>query len=129
MSVTQLNLDTTQPTILANNSHNDFQGSVCSTGSESDLSVHNTKSDKITQPIVKYYLKSYPGSKGVISKDGDSVHLQFQLACDEWKKCTGITFTRTLIESESDFLIRCAVQTEEGEQTKTVAKSFFLVSY
>jgi len=104
----------------------DFNGQFCTTGVDCQLAVASHLGDFPKKSDLLYYVKSLPGTSGQVSWYSELV-VPFQTACDEWKKCTGITFKRATTQNVADFVIRTANSDEEIERHNLIAESFFLV--
>lgn len=102
----------------------DFNGEFCTTGVDCQLAVASHLGDFPKKSELLYYVKSLPGTFGLVSWDSHLV-VPFQMACDEWQKCTGIKFIRTDRQNLADFIIRTANADEESERHNLIAESFF----
>jgi hypothetical protein len=103
--------------------HDDFNGEICSTGTDCQLATASHLRDFPRKTTLSYYVKSMPGSGAIVAFDFPLV-ITFQAACDEWTKYTKIKFQR-INNQEADFIIRIANKDEEIEKKSLVADSFF----
>jgi hypothetical protein len=112
---------------------NDFNGMLCRTGTDCQLSVAVHALDFPSKETLLYYVQSIPFTSypqktafagGIVPSDTYLVR-EFQKACNKWTEYTGIKFERTYDKEASDFRIRMANTNEEEEKKNLVADAFF----